>query len=299
MQVFISGGTGFVGQNLSRHLLHQGHKVVATGRRATQLMIDHPSFQYISADTTQPGSWQQSVTEAEWVINLAGKSIFGRWNSVYKEELQTSRLLTTRNIVEAISAQNPPLFFSASAVGYYGGRSDSIITEDTTAADDFLGRLAVKWERAAMSAKEKGCRVVLTRFGVVLGKNGGAFKQMATPFKWFVGGPMSNGQQWFPWIHVADLINAIEYIAKRKELDGAFNFSAPQPVRNGDMAKALGKALSRPTFVPAPAMMLRLALGEFAETLLVSQRVIPQRLLDAGFKFRFNDIETALKDLVR
>ena len=299
MRVFISGGTGFVGQSLSEYLLSQGHKVVATGRRATQLVIDHPSFQYVSADTTQPGPWQQSVTDADWVINLAGKSIFGRWNSVYKEELQKSRLLTTRHIVDAISVQKPPLLFSASAVGYYGGRGDSRITEETSAADDFLGLLAVEWEQAALAAKDKGCRVVLTRFGVVLGRGGGAFQQMAMPFKWFVGGPMGNGQQWFPWIHMADLIHAFDFIADRNDLEGPFNFCAPQPIRNDDLAKALGRALGRPAFMPAPAIMLKLALGEFAETLLASQRVIPQRLLEAGFKFQFNDIEKAFTDLVR
>lgn len=297
MRVFISGGTGFVGQNLSQYLLSQGHKVVATGRRATQSKIDHPFFQYISGDTTQPGSWQRSVNGADWIINLAGKSIFGRWNSAYKEDLQTSRLLTTRNIVEAISAQNPPLFFSASAVGYYGGQGDSRITEDTAPADDFLGRLAVEWEAAALAAKDKGCRVVLMRFGVVLGKEGGAYKQMVTPFKWFAGGTMGNGKQWFPWIHMADLIQAFCFIADRDDLDGPFNFCAPRPIRNKELAKTLGRTLGRPAWLPAPAMMLKLAMGEFAETLLASQRVIPERLLDAGFQFQYGDILTALEEL--
>ena len=299
MRVFISGGTGFVGQKLSRHLLDQGHEVTATGQRAAQTVIDHPRFRYVSADTTQPGSWQQSVSDAEWVINLAGKSIFGRWNVAYKTQLQQSRLLTTRHIVDAISTQHPPLFFSASAVGYYGEQGNSVITEETPAADDFLGGLAVDWEQAALEAQSKGCRVVLARFGVVLGKGGGAMEQMVTPFKWFVGGPMGSGQQWFPWIHTTDLVNAVEFIARQNDLEGPFNFCAPNPVRNTDLAKALGRALGRPALMPAPAIMLKLVLGEFADTLLVSQRVIPQRLLDAGFKFQYADIETAFTDLVR
>lgn len=297
MRIFISGGTGFVGRHLVRHLLGQGHEVAATGRRATQSVVDHPLFRYICADTIQPGPWQQSVTDADWVINLAGKSIFGRWNRIYKEQLQESRLLTTRNIVDAISAQKPPLFISASAVGYYGDQGETPITEETLAADDFLGRLGVQWEEAALLAKSKGCRVVLTRFGVVLGKDGGAYLQMATPFKWFVGGPMGSGKQWFPWIHIADLVGAIGFIADRDDLDGPFNFCAPHPVRNRDLAKALGFALGRPAWLPAPAMMLKLALGEFAKTLLVSQRVIPQRLLDVGYTFQHADIAAALGDL--
>lgn len=297
MQIFISGGTGFVGWHLARRLLDQGHEVIATGRRATQPVIDHPSFQYICADTTQPGHWQQSVTDADWVINLAGKSIFGRWNRAYKEQLQESRILTTCNIVDAISTRKPPLFFSTSAVGYYGDWGEVTITEETMAADDFLGHLGVQWEEAALSAQSKGCRVVLTRFGVVLGKNGGAYQQMATPFKWFVGGSMGSGKQWFPWIHMTDLVNAFSFLADRDDLDGPFNFCAPHPVRNQELAKTLGRALGRPAWLPAPAMMLKLALGEFAETLLVSQRVMPQRLLDAGFQFQYRDIATALEEL--
>ncbi len=297
MRVFISGGTGFVGRYLARRLLGQGHEVTATGRRTTQLVIDHPSFQYVCADTTQPGSWQQSVTDADWVINLAGKSIFGRWNRAYKEALQESRILTTGNIVDAISAQNPPLFFSASAVGYYGDRGEVAITEETMASDDFLGHLGVQWEEAALSAQSKGCRVALMRFGVVLGKDGGAYQQMVTPFKWFVGGPMGSGKQWFPWIHMADLVSAVSFIAEREDLDGPFNFCAPHPVQNQELAQALGHALGRPAWLPAPALMLKLALGEFAETLLASQRVIPQRLLDAGFQFQYGDITSAFANL--
>jgi len=299
MRVFISGGTGFVGRELALHLLDQGHAVTATGRRETQSAVNHPRFHYIGTDTTQTGSWQDSVAVADWVINLAGQSILGRWNEQYKEQLRESRIQSTRNIVDALSIRHPPLFFSASAVGYYGDQGDSIITEKSAAADDFLGCLAVEWEQAALAAREKGCRVVLTRFGVVLGKEGGAFHQMVTPFRWYAGGPMGSGQQWFSWIHMADLINAFGFIAKRNDLEGPFNFCTPHPVRNRTLAKALGQALGRPALLPAPAVMLKLVLGEFAETLLVSQRMIPQRLMDSGFTFQCKDIDTALADLAR
>ncbi len=298
MKIFITGGTGFVGTYLSNYFLNKGDTVVATGTRTRQNAIDHPEFSYVSADTRVQGKWQAYVAQADMVINLAGKSIFKRWTKAYKKEIYDSRILTTRHLVEALPKEKPVDLFSTSAVGYYGGRGDDLITENEPPADDFLGQIGRDWEQEAMVAKAYNHRVVLMRFGVVFGKGGGAFKQMVSVFKRFAGGPIGDGRQWFPWIHIQDVAGAIDFIFKNRSLDGAFNFCSPHPLRNREVARAFGRALKRPAGFPAPGFMLRLVLGEFAETLLASQRVTPDRLLKAGFNFQFPRLDGALSDLV-
>lgn len=298
MKIFITGGTGFVGTHLSNYFLNKGDTVLATGTSARQNGIDHPEFTYISSDTTVHGKWQEYVKQADVVINLAGRSILKRWTKSYKKEIYDSRILTTRHLVEALPRDKAVVLFSTSAVGYYGSRGDALITENESSADDFLGRIGRDWEREALVAKESNHRVVLMRFGVVLGRGGGAFKQMAAVFMRFTGGPIGDGRQWFPWIHIQDVAGAIDFISKNKRLDAAFNFCSPHPLRNREVARSFGRALRRPAILPAPALMLRLILGEFAETLLASQRVVPDRLMKEGFEFRFPTMDEALADLV-
>ena len=223
------------------------------------------------------------------VVNLAGASIFTRWTDKQKKEIWESRTSTTRNIVEAIEVNQGRSFtlFSTSAVGYYGFHGDEELTEDSPPGDDFLATLAVAWEAEALKSQEKGARVVITRFGIVLGPGGGALGQMLPVFKRFMGGPIGNGQQWFSWVHMRDLTDAFIFLLRHTDLSGPFNLCSPYPVRNKELAKAIGKALHRPSFMPAPAFMIKLLFGEFGSVILKGQRVVPRRLLESGFSFQY------------
>jgi hypothetical protein len=295
MRILVTGASGFIGAHLCRSLLSRSHRVIGMGRSSVKSRIDHEGYRFIAADTTRPGRWQQNLTEIDAVINLAGRSIFGRWTDAVKNDIRDSRILTTRHLVEGLAPGKGTIFLSASGVGFYGSRGDDILTEDEPAGEDFLARLSVDWEGEARIAAEKGARVVLTRFGVVLGAGGGALAQMIPAFKRFVGGPIGSGRQWFPWIHLEDLIAAVHFVLDHADISGPVNFCAPNPVLNRDLAAALGKVLNRPAFMPAPAFVIRMALGEFAEVLLGSQRAIPQKLQEHRFKFHYPDIEAALQ----
>ena len=237
------------------------------------------------------------MPEADVIVNLAGRTIFKRWTKAYKKQMQASRILTTRNLVAALPSDCSSMFLSTSAVGLYGSRGDDTLTEDTSAGADFLASLSSDWENEARQAEKKGARVALMRFGIVLAAGGGALGKMVPAFRMFAGGPVGNGRHWFPWIHMSDLIAAIEFLISREDLTGPFNFVAPGQIRNADFAKALGKNLGRPAVMPAPAFMLRLLLGEMGNTLLSSQRVVPDRLTQAGFDFQFPDAAQALANL--
>jgi uncharacterized protein len=296
MKTIITGGTGFVGFHLSTSLLQQGHHVAAIARSPVQKRIHHQNFTYISADTTKPGPWQDHVQNSDIAFNLAGKSIFTLWTPKAKQQIYASRIDTTRNLVEALSANTT--LISTSAVGYYGERKDEIVTENTPAGSDFLAKVGIDWEKEAMAAEKKGVRVAVTRFGIILGKNGGAIEKMIPAFKSFLGGSLGDGKQWFPWIHLDDIVHASIFIMEHPETEGVFNFTAPEPVRNIDFAKSLGKVLNRPAVMPAPAFLIRLFAGEFGETLLSSCRAIPEKLLKGGYEFRYPILTDALKDIV-
>jgi len=296
MKIFITGGTGFIGTYLSSYLLKKGHSVVAVGRSPDHKLDGQGNFKYISADTTKNGDWQNALYKADAAVNLAGANIFRLWTDRYKTKIYDSRILTTRNLVEAMP--NELTLYSTSAAGYYGNRGDEILTEEARQGDDFLAKVCIDWEKEAYQAEKKGIRVVTMRFGVVLGKSGGAIKKMLPAFKSFVGGPMGNGKHWFPWIHIYDLVSAILFIHKNREIKGPVNFCAPEPVRNTDFAKALGNALNRPSFMTAPAFMIRLVMGELGATFLNSQMISPAKLTRYGFKFQHPDINSALSEIM-
>ena len=298
MHVFITGGLGFVGSHLSRFLLNKGYRVTAVGRPVNQQQIQHANFDYVSGDTTQTGKWQGALKDADAVVNLAGESIFKRWSAKTKKQIYQSRILTSRNVVAALPQNKHITLCSASAVGYYGDRADSILTESDPPGNDFLANLSIDWETEALQAPAGSIRVVLMRFGIILGKNGGAMGQMISAFKAFVGGPLGSGDQWFPWLHMDDLLAAVDFAIENPDIRGAVNFCAPNPVRNRELAKTLGGLLKRPSFMPAPAFMLRLFLGEFGGVLLASQRMVPDKLLKAGFHFKYPEIREALKAIV-
>ncbi|MEJ5330657.1 MAG: TIGR01777 family oxidoreductase [Desulfobaccales bacterium] len=291
MKVFVTGGTGFVGGFLCRFLAAAGHEVTILTRRAAP----EEGFHYLTGDPTREGPWMAAVPEHDWVINLAGASIFAHWTEEKKKVIHDSRILTTRNLVKALAAgDRRQLFCSTSAPGYFGNRGEEILTEDSPPGDGFLGDVALEWEEEALKARELGLRVVITRFGLVLGRGGGILGTLEPAFKAFVGGPAGDGRQWMPWIHHEDLCRAYLFVAEHPEISGPVHFCAPNPVRNWDFAKALGRALGRPSFLTAPAFMLRLVLGELAEAVLTGQRMVPQKLQAAGFEFRYPTLEQAL-----
>jgi uncharacterized protein (TIGR01777 family) len=297
MKVFITGGSGFVGTNLSRYLLKEGHSIIAVGRSPSHKLNGTENFHYISADTTKKGDWQHSLYKVDAAVNLAGINIFRLWTARNKNQIYDSRILTTRNLVEAMPKDKELALCSTSAGGYYGNRGDEILNEDARWGYDFLAKVCIDWEKEAYQAEAKGIRVVTMRFGVVLGKSGGAIKKMLPAFKFFVGGPMGNGKHWFSWIHMEDLISAILFILENRDIKGPVNFSASEPVRNKDFAKALGNAINRPSFITVPAFMIRLMMGELGVSLLNSQRLSSDKLTRYGFKFKHPNVNSALNQI--
>lgn len=297
MKITIAGASGFVGTALSRALLETGHAVTGLGTSRSHPLQANAHFTWISADTTLAGDWQTAVSQADAVVNLAGRSIFKRWTRSYKEQIVDSRILTTRNLVSAMAGRDKTLV-STSAVGYYGDRGDETLTEHSPAGSGFMARLCVDWEKEAMAAAKQGVRVAIMRFAVVLGTDGGALAQMLPAFRMFVGGPLGSGRQWFSWIHIADLLAAVQLLLEKDKAAGPYNFCSPGAVRQKDFAGALGTALGRPAMLPAPSFALRLMMGEVAGVVLSSQKMRPDRLLADGFSYRFTDVDNALADLV-
>jgi uncharacterized protein len=298
MKFFLTGGTGFVGSYLSERLAQNGHMVTVLTRSSRSRSLAAPAITFVQGDPTEPGNWMQQVPEHNVVVNLAGTSVFTRWTKENKRNIRNSRILTTRHIVEALAAapdRKTKLLLSTSAIGYYGDRGEEELTEDSPSGNDFLAHLARDWEAEALKARDLGVRVAITRFGIVLGRGGGILGQMVPMFKKFIGGPVGSGKQWFSWIDQGDQLRAYVFVLEHPSLEGPINFTSPQPVRNAELAKALGKVLNRPSFMPAPAFVVKMALGEFANSVLGGQKVLPAKLQAAGFTFDYPNIEAALR----
>jgi uncharacterized protein (TIGR01777 family) len=301
MKVFMTGGTGFVGTTLTRELLEQGHQVTILTRKMGANPTLPQGASFLEGDPTKRGEWQKAVPQHEVIVNLAGASIFRRWNQETKTVIRESRILTTTNLVEALSdgGGKETTLLSTSAVGYYGFHGDEELDEDSPPGDDFLASVTQEWEAAALEAEALNVRVVICRLGIVLGENGGALGKLIPIFQKGLGSPLGSGKQWFSWIHEMDLVGICLFLIANNELSGPFNCAAPEPVRNKDLTQALGKVLGKPTFMPAvPGFVIKLIKGEFGTVLLRGQRVLPKKLLKAGFRFRFSRIYEALNDLL-
>jgi hypothetical protein len=301
MKIFITGANGFVGTNLGRFLLSEGHEVMGLVRSEPKGEGLPKGVSYVVGEGTQPGRWQEAIAGHDVLINLAGVPIFQRWTPAYKRLLYDTRILTTRNLVDAIPAESGSsvTLLSTSGVDYYRFAGDEERDESSPPGNDFIATLAHDWEGEATKAGDKGVRVVITRFGVVLGRDGGALPQMILPFRLFVGGPLGGGRQWFSWIHIEDLCRAAHFVMTTKEIHGPVNFTAPGPVTNGGLSRAIGKVLGRPSIMPAPAFMIKLLMGEFGSVILRGQRVVPRLLQAKGFNFRYDSIEAALENLLK
>lgn len=298
MKIFLVGATGFVGSYLTPALLAQGHQVSLLLRNQAKRGPVPPGVQTVVGNPMLPGEWQRAVAKAELIINLAGANVFTRWTDKSKESIMESRLLSTRHLVEAMGRGAPKTLINASAAGYYGYLSTEPRTEESPPGDDFLARVCVAWEDEAKKGERSGHRVVLARLAVVLGAGGGALGKMLTPFRLGLGGRIGDGRQPFPWIHIADLLSIFSFLIDNPEVRGAVNCVAPQQINNMEFTRAMGRALHRPTLLPLPGSILRLAMGEVSSAMLSGARVVPARLEQQGFKFRYPTIEAALSNLL-
>lgn len=298
MKILVSGSTGLVGKAVVRDLKEAGHIVCRLVRPGTSAEALGGSEGFDVLWDPASGALGAAGVGADAVVNLAGASIAeGRWTAARKQLLRTSRVDTTRSLVNALAkmAARPRVMVSASAVGYYGNRGDEILNEESRPGDDFLSEVGKDWETEAMKAETLGIRVVRARFGVILAKHGGALPKMLRPIQFGVGGKIGSGKQWMSWIALEDVVGIVRYALENGTVRGAVNLVSPQPVRNGDFTKELAKAIHRPAFFPAPAFALRLVLGEMADALLLSsQRVMPVQLERLGYRFLHPDLREAL-----
>ncbi len=301
MRVIITGGSGLIGRALIAELA-AGYEVVVLSRRPQEAQgALSAGVQVVAWDGRSAEGWATLADGTRAIVNLAGTNIAaGRWTPERKQAILQSRLSAGYAVVQAVqqAVHKPPVVIQASATGYYGPRGDEIITEESSAGGDFLARVCVEWERSSAAVAEMGVRHVVIRIGMVLSREGGAFPRLVTPFRFFIGGPLGDGQQWFPWIHLADVAGAIRHLIEANGASGAFNLVAPTPVTARAFAQMLGRVMGRPAAMPVPAFMLQLLFGEMATVLLHGQRAVPQRLLELGYHFHYTQLEEALRALL-
>lgn len=298
MNITVTGATGFVGTRLTRALIDAGHTVHAVARKRPANLPESVRFsEWRSAEEEPP---PESLAGADAVIHLAGEPVAQRWTPEVKKRIRNSRVDGTRHLVNALSTQSrrPGVLICASAIGIYGSRGDEILTERSTPGDDFLARVVIDWEKAAVLAEALGIRVVRLRLGVVLGKDGGALAKMLPPFRFGLGGRLASGRQWTSWIHIDDVIHLILFSLANASVHSAVNATAPEPVSNAEFTKELAAAIHRPAIFPVPKLALKLLFGEMASVVLASQRVIPEAAKVAGFGFQYPKLGPALQRLL-
>lgn len=301
MKVAITGATGFIGSRLVERLKSQGHQVLILTRDRSRASKAFPNAEIVAYTPTESGDWQQSISGCDAVVHLAGEPIGEkRWTEEEKQEILNSRKLGTQKIVEAIANANPKpsVLINASAIGYYGTSETATFDETSSAGNDFLAQVCQAWEAEAEKVKETGTRLVILRFGIVLGM-GGALGKMLPFFKLFIGGPIGNGRQWFSWIHQDDLVNLILFALTKPEIEGVFNATAPNPVHMNELCQDLGEVLNRPSWLPVPDFALEVLLGEGAKVVLEGQKVLPKNTLEKGFEYQYPTVKSALADILQ
>ncbi len=301
MRVVITGGTGLIGRALAAELAGRGDAVVVTSRSPQRVEGMAGGVEVAQWDTASAPQIAGVIAGADAVVHLVGEGIAdGRWTAERRRRILDSRVRSTSALVEALGTvdDRPAALLQSSAVGYYGDRGDEVLTEASEPGSGFLSDVCIAWEEASAGAEALGVRRVLLRTGVVLANEGGALPKMVLPFRLFAGGPVGDGRQWMPWIHIADEVGAIAHLLAEPAASGPFNLAAPEPATNREVSRAIGRVLGRPSLLPAPAFALKLALGDMSQLLLNSQRVVPQALGDTDYAFRFAAVEAALADLL-
>lgn len=302
--IVVTGATGYLGRKICASLVNEGHLVTGLSRHPMNARKTMPSGVKMLVWGELDDSWRQAIASANVVIHLAGESVASKkWTPEVKERIRASRIHTTHQVVSAMQGGR---LISASAIGYYGARDDSILMEDAAPGKGFLAEVCTQWEQEANSAKQRGVDVTVMRIGIVLGKDGGALPAMLHPFSfpfnpWAcgLGGPLGSGMQWMSWIHVDDLVSLFcEVASKNIDISGVCNVTAPHPVRNREFTQTLAAVLHRPALVPMPAFALHAILGEFADSLLNGQRAMPGVALAKGFQFKFPSLQSALQNIL-
>ena len=297
MNILITGATGFLGKSLVKSLVKDGHSIKIITRnisKASKILGDDFDFYQWAQSTLVPPS--EAINDSEIVINLMGETVGGLWLPSKKRSILQSRTTGTKNLVEAISKSDskPELLISASAVGYYGNRGNEKLTENSKTGGNFLSEVCKDWEDQAKYATKLGVRVVTLRFAPIVGPDGGFLYQQLPLAKMGLLGPLGSGKQWWPWVHIDDAISAIKYVINN-QISGPVNVVSPKPIDQITFSKALAAFYNRPAIIPAPSFAIRTMLWGFADELLFSRKVIPQKLLDAGYKFKFVKINEAIK----
>jgi uncharacterized protein (TIGR01777 family) len=305
MKVAITGATGFVGSRLVDRLQREGHAVTVLTRNPERAARIFPKSTFTNVEIVaysplESGEWQRAIAGCKGVVNLAGEPIAEkRWTTEEKQTILNSRKLGTQRIVEAIALADPRpiVLVNPSAIGYYGSSETAIFDETCPPGNDFLAEVCQTWEAEAEKVKNCGVRLVILRFGIVLGK-GGALGKMIPVFKLFAGGPLGTGNQWFSWIHQDDLVNLILAALTRSDLQGTFNATAPNPVRMSELSNTLGQVMNRPSWLPVPALALEMLLGDGSKVVLEGQQVLPRRTQAAGFQYQYPTLKFALENIL-
>ncbi len=304
MRVIITGGTGLIGRELVRNLQSHGHGAVVLSRHPEGREVPG-NVDMVKWDAESPEGWVDEVEKSDAIVNLAGENIAGsgllpdRWTERKKRRILNSRLKAGKAVTEAVKAADnrPEVVVQASAVGYYGTSEDKVFTEDSPPGEDFLADVAVEWEGVTAPVEELGIRRLVIRTGIVLSSKGGVLPRLTLPHRFFLGGPLGSGRQWYSWIHIEDEVRAIRFLLESEEVSGAVNLTAPNPRRNAEFAEELGSLLDRPSSFRVPTFLIRAIFGEASTLVVDGQRVRPARLEELGFEFNFAELDRALSDL--